>query len=34
MSGINKGYFRNWGQCPEDTEKGTFSLQKSQKGHP
>ena len=34
MSGINKGYFRNWGQRPEDTEKGTFSLQKSQKGHP
>ena len=21
--------FRNWGQCPEDTKKGTFSQQKS-----
>ena len=30
----SRGYFRNWGQRPEDTEKGTFPLQKSLKGHP
>ena len=25
---FNRGYFRNWGQHPEDTKKGTFSQQK------
>ena len=29
-----RDYFKNWGQRPKDTKKGTFSLQKSWKGHP
>ena len=31
---VVRGYFRNWGQHPDDRKKGTFSLQKSKKGHP
>ena len=27
-----RGYFRNCGQCLKDTKKGTFSLQKVEKG--
>ena len=25
----NRGYFRNWGQHPKDTKKGSFSLKTS-----
>ena len=31
---ITRDYFRNWGQRPKDTKKGTFSLQKIKKGTP
>ena len=29
-----QGYFRNWGQHPEDTEKGIFHYSKVKKGTP
>ena len=31
-SNLMRGYFRNWGQHPEDTKKGTSSLKKVKKG--
>ena len=31
---VTRGYFRNWGQHPEDTKKGTFSLQKVERDTP
>ena len=29
---VGRGYFRNWGQHPEDTKNGTSSLKRIKKG--